>query len=339
MAAHTSAPNTKPGLVVANFGTIAAVVAVAVAALAINTLGSSTVISLIAQAVIISLLALGVGTLIRTSGVVSFGHAAPFGFGAYGVAFALSSGAPLPAELGLLLVVPLVIGVFFLVGLVVSRLDGIAFSMLTLALVQGVYVAATKSRGITGGADGIIIDMPRRLFGVDTHFIQQPGGMFMLSLGCLAIVYGLLRLFESSHYGRLAVGIRENEERVRFLGYRTRALKAAVYAMSCGIACLGGMLYALYQGFISPEIVHWSFSGSALIMAILGGAVALWGPVAGAFGFFFMREWLSDLTTHWLAVLGLTLIVVTVLWPTGLSGGVSALTRRLRIFWNRGSGR
>lgn len=307
---------------------IALTVLIAAVAL-VETAGSRILVSLLAQAVIVALLALGVGFLARTSGLVSFGHAAPFGIGAYATAWALAPGSPLGPEVGLALIVPFVAGVFFLVGLVVSRLEGIAFGMLTLSLGQAVYVAATKFRGLTGGADGMIIDLPRRLFGQRTDALQSPFGMLVVGVVALVVVYGLLRLFELTHTGRLAVAIRENEERVRFLGYRTRALKAAVFAMSAAIAALGGVLFALYQGFVSPEILHWSFSGSALIMSILGGTVALWGPIAGALVYFFLREGLTDITSHWHAVLGAILIIVTVSWPTGLSGAVEALTRRL----------
>ncbi len=317
-------------------GLIAALAVIA-ATCAVEIWGTRIVASLLSQAVIVSFLAFGIGFLARTSNLVSFGHAAPFGLGAYGAAWMLSSGSPLSPELGLLLVVPAVAGVFFLVGLVVSRLEGIAFGMLTLALGQAFFVAASKFRGLTGGGDGRIIDLPRRLYGLRTDVVQSPYGMIVIGLVVLALVYLALRAFEATHAGRLAAAIRENDERVRFLGYRTRALKAAMFALSAAIAALGGVLYALYQGFVSPEILHWSYSGSALIMSILGGTSLLWGPIAGAFAFFFMRQELSALTTHWLALVGTTLIVVTVAWPSGLSGGIAALLSRLGLDVRRGA--
>lgn len=285
--------------------------------------------SLMAQALILCFLAFGIGYLLRMTGWVSFGHAAPFGLGAYGVALTLSGSGPAP-ELLLVLIVPGVTLLYFLVGLVVSRLEGIGFAMLTLALGQGVYVAATKFRGITGGTDGIAVSLPRRLFGLQTDMLQQPHGMLVFALGLLIIVYIVLCLFERSHLGRLAIAIRENEERARFLGYRTRALRAAVYGISCGIASIGGMAFGLYQGFVSPDVLTWGMSGSGLIMAILGGTSFLWGPIVGALVFFFTREWLTGITDHWLAILGISLIVIMVAWPKGLSGGVGHVLTRLR---------
>lgn len=307
--------------------TVAAAV-LALLVLAAELSGSRILVSLLAQAAIISILALGVGMLGRSLNLISFGHAAPFGVGAYGAAYVLSSGVTAP-EIGLLLMLVLVFASFFLIGLVASRLEGIAFSMLTLALGQAAYVAISKFRDVTGGADGMIVATPRRLFGIPASTFQDPHGMLLLGVAVMGLVYAGLRALERSKLGELTVAIRENEERVQFLGYRTRAVKAGVFALSASTAALSGALFALYQGFISPEIMHWSFSGSALIMMILGGTSFLWGPIAGAFGYFLLREGLSDLTSHWMAVLGVTLIMVTVAWPSGLSGAFSALLQRL----------
>lgn len=333
-ATHAARPKQFP----APLAVLLRSAAAAVAAVLVLSFGSEVLISLSAQAAIVAILALGVGMLGRTLGLVSFGHAAPFGFGAYGTAIVLADGA-LPPEIGIVLVLGASLAVFLAVGFVVSRLEGIAFGMLTLAIGQGVYAAATKFRGLTGGADGLILQMPRRLFGVDTAVFQRPDGMLAVAIGTLAVVYVLLRLFELSHFGRLAIAIRENEERARFLGFRTLALRAAVYAISCVVACIGGMLFVLYQGFVSPEILHWSFSGSALIMAILGGSVYLWGPIGGACVFFFLRDSLGDLTSHWLAILGISLMAVMVVWPTGLSGAAQVIGAAARRRASMGGGR
>lgn len=303
--------------------------AIATGAVAAFGLASPALVSLAAQAAILALLALGVGLLNRVLGQISFGHAAPFGLAAYGTAVMLGGGA-MPPELAIGLVVLAIFGLFFAVGLVVSRLEGIAFSMLTLAIGQGAFVAVTKFRGLTGGADGVILSLPRRLFGLDSAILQRPDGMVAVSVAVLAVVYTMLRLFELSRLGRLAVAIRENEERARFLGFRTRAMSAFVYGLSCLVAGCGGVLFSLYQGFVSPEILHWSFSGSALIMAILGGSTALWGPIGGACVYLLIRDSLSEVTHHWHFVLGVLLIAVTVAWPTGLAGAGQQLATWLR---------
>jgi branched-chain amino acid transport system permease protein len=309
--------------------TLAAAVVLLAAVGGLAGFGSHILLSLLAQAGITAVLALGVGLLLRTLGLVSFGHAAPFGIGAYGAALVLNGSRAVPVEIGLGLVVLGVVIAFFLIGMLVSRLEGIGFAMFTLAVGEAFSVAASKFRDLTGGADGVSVNLPARLFGLDSELLQHPAGMFLVSAGLLAALYLAIRVFEASHPGKLAAAIRENELRATFLGYRTRVLRATVYGVSCGVASLGGILFALYQGFVSPEILHWTASGSALIMAILGGTVTIWGPIAGAFAFFFARDKLGDVTSHWLAILGISLIVVTVVWPTGISGGVRALQARL----------
>ncbi|MBU2486584.1 MAG: branched-chain amino acid ABC transporter permease [Alphaproteobacteria bacterium] len=299
--------------------------------------GSRITLSLLAQATIISIMALSVGFLARTADLISFGHAAPFGLGAYGTALVFQHG--IPAEVGIWLVLVAVFALFFVIGLVVGKLNGIAFSMLTLALGQFFFVAVSKLRAITAGADGMTVSLPRSLFGLPSRTFQTPDGMFIIAAVILAALVILIYLFEASRTGRLAIGVRENEERVLFLGYRTKILKAAVFATSATIAGVSGVLFALYQGFVSPEIMHWSFSGNALIMAILGGSLAVWGPVAGALVFFFLREWLSDLTEHWLAVLGVILITVTVAWPGGMTGLAKAMRTRISGRERNGGGK
>lgn len=303
-----------------------ALAALAVAVVAAT--GSRLLVSLVTQATIIAMLALSVGFLARTADLYSFGHAAPFGLGAYGAALVLK--AEVQTELGLLAMLAGICLLFFLVGLLVSRLSGIAFSMLTLALGQFFFVAVSKFRTVTSGEDGMLVAMPRSLFGIPGRTFQTPDGMLVAASALLAAAVVAIYLFEATRTGRLAVGVRENEERVLFLGYRTKVLKAAIFAASALIAALSGVLFALYQGFVSPEIMHWSFSGNALIMAILGGSLVVWGPVAGAFVFFFLREWLLGATEHWHAVLGAILILVTVAWPGGIGGLEGLVRRRLR---------
>lgn len=314
---------------------VALIIIAVLVALLLGT-GSRLLVSLFTQAVIVSILALGVGFLARSSDLISFGHAAPFGLGAYGAAMVLGSG--IPAEIGLPVVLVAVVALFFLIGLLVGRLNGIAFSMLTLAMGQSFFVVVSKFRSVTNGADGMTVSLPRSVFGISTRSLQSPQGMMILATLVLVTLVGLIYLFERSRLGRLAVGLRENEERVRFLGYHTRILKAAIFANSALIAAVAGILFAIYQGFVSPEIMHWSFSGSALIMTILGGTVLVWGPVAGAIAFFFLREWLSGITEHWHAVLGLLLIVVTVAWPGGLSGITKSALRRFGAKQRKGAG-
>jgi len=275
--------------------------------------------SLLAQATFSALFALGVGLLIKQNGMISFGHAAFFGLPGYLL------GVLLPYQLvsaELLICAALLLsgGLAFVLGLVFVRAQGIAFGMLTLAIGQAVYEAATRIRWLSGGNDGLTLKLPAKIFGLSLKVLQQPSGMLAVSWLVMVATLAIVSLLASSRFGRLTEAIRDNEERARFLGYRTLWPRAAVFGLSAVVTGIGGVMFALYSGFISPDTVHWTASGSALIMAILGGSGTSWGPIAGALVYFFLKESLDSFTTHWLSIIGVALIVITVAFPTGLAG-------------------
>jgi branched-chain amino acid transport system permease protein len=280
---------------------------------------SPLILSLLPQATFAAIFAVGVGFLIRQNGMVSFGHAAFYGLPGYLIGMLLPGGA-LPAEVLIIGSIVLTGVVGFAIGLVIVRVHGIAFGMLTLAIGQGLYVAVTRVRGVTGGHDGMNLRLPRELFGLPLKLLQQPQGMFIVSWLVLIAILISIWFFSRSHWGRLTEGIRDNEERIRFLGYPTLLPRALVFAASTVIAAIGGVLFVVYNTFISPDAVHWTASGSALIMAILGGAGSTWGPALGAFVYFLLKHVAGDYTTHWLSIIGIALILVSVAFPTGLAG-------------------
>src|SRR5450830_438378 len=277
------------------------------------SISSGTVLSLLTQATIYAVFALGVGLLLRQNGMVSFGHALYFGSAGYGVGLLLTL-------LGLGLVA-------FLIGLVIVRVPGVAFGMLTLAIGQVFYLSASRSRGLTGGADGMNIDWPARLFGVELSLLLQPKGLFLLSWGVLLLVMAGLTLLLRTRFGAITEAVRDNEERARFIGIRTLVPRAAIYALSAMVTGLAGLLAALNTGFVSPENLHWSLSGVALMMVVVGGYKALWGPALGAVVYFLAKDVLGDYANHWMAIFGIALITVIVFAPTGLAGALGQLLR------------
>lgn len=323
-AAGTPARATQPKIL----RLLAAAVAAAAFGIGATALVSSnTVMSLLTQAVIYAIFALGLGVLLKQNGMVSFGHAVFFGLPGYllGVSFSVDG-------LSASLVIPLVIvtiGIFaFLLGLVIVRVPGIAFGMLTLSIGQGFYIAASKSRGITGGADGLNIPLPKHLFGLSAEVFQTPTTMFTICWLVLVSLIFVLTLLLQTRFGPLTEAIRENEERVRFIGFRTLVPRAAILAISAMVSAIGGVLSSLYTGFISPESLHWSVSGAVLIMVVLGGSRTLWGPAIGAVAYYLSRDYLGEQTTHWMTIFGVSLIAVIVLWPTGIAGGITRVAQR-----------
>jgi len=311
------------------FGTMPAVGGVALlVGLVLPWLVSSALFfTLMTQAVISAILALSVGFLIRQNGVVSFGQAAFYGLAAYTIAIAVKFQA-MPVEAAILLALAGPTAFAFLLGLVIVRSPGIAFSMLTLAVGQAFYEVLYKWRELANGDDGLAIRLPHQLFGVAISTFQRPSSMFVVCWIALVAATALLHWIANGHFGRLTVAIRENEERARFVGYGTIVPRAGIYAVSAFLAALAGVLIALYNGFVSPDLLHWNLSGSALIMAIIGGARVLWGPALGALVFFFFKNVASNYTEHWPAMIGLSLIAVTVLLPTGLGGALLAMAER-----------
>lgn len=293
-------------------------------------IASTLLLTLAVQALINGVLAMGVGFLLKQNGVVSFGHAVFYGLAAYTIALALKYQA-MPAEIAILLALVVPTALAFLLGLVIVRIPGVAFSMLTLAIGQAFYEVVLKWRELANGDDGLAISFPRQLFGLDTAVFQRPGSMFTVCWIALVLVIAGLYWLCRSQLGLLTDAIRENEERARFIGYRTVVARATIYAVSALVAAVGGVLFALYNTFVSPEILHWNLSGSALIMAIIGGTRLLWGPALGAVIFFFLKDIVGDATEHWPAIIGIILILVTVLLPEGLSGALMRVWDRLRV--------
>lgn len=303
---------------------LAAVGALAVGGAVAALVGSGTVLSLLTQAVIYAVFASGVGLLLRQNGMVSFGHALYFGLSGYALGIVLQLGW-MPAELALVAVLAAIGAVAFVVGLVIVRVPGVAFSMMTLAIGQMLFLTASRSRGLTGGADGMNINWPSTLFGVPQSLLLKPAVLFLVCWCVMVLVVAGLALLLRGRFGAVTEAVRDNEERARFIGLRTLAPRAAIYALSAVIAALGGSLSALNTGFVSPEALHWSVSGVALMMVVVGGYRALWGPPLGAIVYFLFKDVLGDWASHWMAIFGIALITVIVFSPTGLAGALERL--------------
>ena len=290
---------------------------------------SGTVLSLLTQAIIYAVFALGVGLLLRQNGMVSFGHALFFGSAGYAVGMLLQLHA-MPAEFALLLTLAGIALAAFLMGLVMVRVPGVAFGMLTLAVGQMFYLTASRSRGLTGGADGMNIEWPATLFGVSQSWLLKPAVLFLLCWSVLVLLLTVLTLLLRSRFGSITEAVRDNEERARFIGIRTLVPRAAVFALSATVTGLAGLMSALNTGFVSPENLHWSLSGVALMMVVVGGYQALWGPALGAVVYFLAKDVLGDYANHWMAIFGVALITVIVFSPTGMAGALNNWLGRVR---------
>jgi len=296
-----------------------AVLALALGGVIATAVSSGTVLSLFTQATIYAVFALGVGVLLKQNGMVSFGHALFFGGASYLVGILLQLQL-MSAELAILAALLFVTLAAFLIGLVIVRVPGVAFGMLTLAIGQMFFLTASRARGLTGGADGMNIDWPSRLFGFPVSQMLKPASMFLVCWSTLVVVMFLLAWLMRTRFGGITEAVRDNEERARFIGITTLWPRAAVYALSALVTSVAGVLSALNTGFVSPESLHWSLSGVALMMVVVGGFKALWGPAAGAVVYFLFKDILGEHATHWMTIFGVALITVIVFSPTGVAG-------------------
>jgi branched-chain amino acid transport system permease protein len=281
-------------------------------------------ISLASEVFVLALWAVSLDLLLGYTGLISFGHAAYFGLGAYAAALFMIHLAPslLVGLLGGTLVAGLLAT---LVGWLSVRRPGVAFSMLTLAFAQVFYTAIFKWRGVTGGDDGLRgIPRPSVALGPLSFDATDRMHLYWLTLLALAGSLWLLRRVVGSPFGAVLEAIRENEERARFIGYETQRYKLIAFALAGTFAGLAGALFTLIKGFLVPSVLHWTASGQVLMMAILGGTGTLFGPVVGALVYLVAQDVISSYTEHWLLFFGALFVLVVLVAPGGIAGLVRA---------------
>jgi branched-chain amino acid transport system permease protein len=188
--------------------------------------------------------------------------------------------------------------------------------MATLAFAQMLYAFVSESE-LFGGSDGVYVYMKPDAVLID---LEETRGFYWLVLGLMVASYLALRIVLASLFGQVVVGIRTNERRMRALGYPTFRYKLASFVIAGAFAGLAGYLAAAQFGFVNPELLGWHRSGDALMMVILGGMGSLYGPVFGAFVLVLLQELFSDLTKHWLLLMGGFVVAAVLLLPQGLSG-------------------
>jgi branched-chain amino acid transport system permease protein len=283
-------------------------------------------LTVIIEALIFGLFAMSLDLMVGYARLISFGHAAAYGLGAYACALLLLH-LDLPLPLGILLAVAITAAVAAPIAWICTRSTGVSFAMLTLAFAQLGYAMLFRFKGVTGGSDGLDgIPRPAGPFGMT--WFQGKIGYFYLVLGCLAAAYLLCRAVVRSPFGRVLAGICGNEAKARALGYDTRRYKMAAVVLAYALGGLAGALYAPFAGFASPELFFWLVSGRVLIMVIVGGAGTLVGPILGGAGFVFLEHELSQLTDVWPLVFGAIFMAFVLFAPQGIWGLLTARRQR-----------
>jgi len=268
------------------------------------------------DALLFGAIAMSLDLLIGYTGLVSFGHAAFFGLGAYASAVLLERGVV--SLWACLLFAVLVVGLYALVVSYFSTTRrGIYFALLTLIFAEVVYTFFRYTQTF-GGSDGIQgVPAPRLVGG---FAIDTPMRNYYLVLVYLGLAYLACRVLVTSHFGKVLVAIRENEDRARFLGYNVQRYKMAVCMISALLTGLGGALYPGRSAFATPDLMLWTVSGEFIIMVMIGGLGTLAGPVVGGAFFVLLQEKVSSYVDWYFIVIGLVLVFIVLFMPKGLLG-------------------
>jgi branched-chain amino acid transport system permease protein len=268
------------------------------------------------RAVILAIAAVSLNLILGHGGMISFGHAAYLGIGAYCV------GIPVYYEIyDGLLQIPLAIGVSALFALVTGavclRTKGVHFIMITMAFSQMAFFAFVSIEEY-GGDDGLVIEARSELFPpID---LEDNSALYYLSyLSLLAVLY-LVRRIMHSRFGMVIAGAKGNDRRMAAIGYDTYRYKLICYVISGAICGYAGALLGNFTSFISPEMMDWTRSGELIFMVVLGGTGSLFGPVLGTVAFVLLEEWLSAITIYWQFLFGLILMGVVLFARGGIEG-------------------
>ena len=280
--------------------------------------------ALATRVVVLDLAAMSINFLLGFTGYMSFGHAAFFGLGAYGTGLTLKLLAPstmLSLVLGTLL--GGVLGA--LLGLLIVRRRGVYFAMVTIAFGQVFYFLAYRWNGLTGGDDGLrgFSRQPLQIGPWTIDILNNAALFYYFVLVCFAVATGLMGFLLRSPFGHTLLAIRENERRSRFLGIPIEQHVWISFTLSCFFMSFAGALYALLNNFADPSNLHYVMSGNLVIMAVLGGIRAFWGPLLGAAVFVVLQDQLSSMTTNWMSFVGMLFILVVLFFPRGLLGAIA----------------
>lgn len=268
--------------------------------------------SIVTEILLFCIFAMSLNLLLGFTGLLSFGHAAFFGIGAYTVAV-LGAHFGVHPLLGGLAAIALAAAFAVAIGFFCIRASGVYFIMLTLAFAQLLYTAALKLRGLTGGSDGM--SAPQLDSGELTYYVV---------LAAFVLVYLGLRRLVAAPLGQVFIGVRENEGRMRAIGYATAWYKLLSFVIAGCLGAVSGALFAMHNGFVSPAVLFWFLSGEGLIMVVLGGMGTLAGPIVGAAVYLLLKHVVSAYSSHWELIVGAIFIACVLFFKQGIYGSLKA---------------
>jgi branched-chain amino acid transport system permease protein len=289
-----------------------------------SLVGGSYLVSLGSRVMIFAIAAVSLDVLVGYGALISFGHAAFVGLGAYAVGI-LSVYGITDALVSLPAALAVSAAYAFLTGLVCLRTKGVYFIMITLAFGQMAFFTAS-SLAPFGGDDGLTIAARNTVAGL--ALLRNEGAFYYVVLFCLLATYLFCRALVGSRFGRVVRGAKENPVRVATLGFDVYRFQLATYVIAGALAGLAGFLLANATEFVSPAYMSWQRSGELIVMVLLGGLGTLDGAIIGAAAYLLTEEWLSGVTEHWKVIFGPVLVLIVLFARGGLLGLANALMRR-----------
>ena len=289
--------------------------------------GDRFYLRLATEALIFAGLALSVDILLGYTGLLSLGQALYFGLGAYISALVLRDTASFWLAMAAAFVAASVVGLVG--GLIVNRVRGVYFALITFGLAQVVakVVYNLRSLGASDGLRGVpVVEVPLGLVRVSA---DDALGFFLFTLCFIVVLFSVTAFFLDTAYGRVLIALKAKEARVPFLGYSTFKARLAAYLVAAIVATLSGALYPVLRGFVSPELMFFSVSGNALISVVIGGVGTLAGALYGGMLLTVLRSVIGSWTEHHLIVIGLLFMVTVIFLPKGLIGSVRPAIVRL----------
>ena len=315
----------------ARLAALLGVLALAAAALALpwllRALGAEFYLSFASRIVVFAIAATSLNLLLGYGGMVSLGHTAFFGLGAYATGILLSEGVQSAALHGLVTVAVVAVAALA-IGAISLRTRGVYFIMITLAFAQMLFYLSNSVKQY-GGDEGLTLKLRTLLpFGLS---LRDGVTLYFVALGVLAVTLLLLARFTHSRMGRAVLALRDDELRAEALGLPTFQVKLALFVAAGVLAGVAGAINVNLQGYVSPSQLHWTQSGTLLVMVILGGVGTVWGGVLGAAALLLLQEVLSAYTKHWGFWTGWVLLAVVLFARQGLVGiAASWFARRER---------
>jgi branched-chain amino acid transport system permease protein len=274
------------------------------------------VLSFATRMMIFAIAAVSLDFILGFGGLVSFGHAAYLGIGAYAAGILVAEGQE-DAFVGLAVALVVAAGFAAATGAIAMRTKGVAFIMITLAFGQMAYFVA-NALSEYGGSDGLTLWTRSTVAG--QKLLKSETVFYYVVLGCLVACTALVLALTESRFGRALRASRENPARVAALGYDVDRIRLAAYVVSAMLCAVAGFLLANQSSFVSPGVMSWQRSGELIVMVVLGGMGTVAGAIVGAFAFLLLEELLSLVTVHWKLVFGPFLVLVVLLGRGGLMG-------------------